>query len=288
MTIVRTMQSFVALDVETANPDYSSICAVGLCRFQDGLVVDEWYRLLDPRTDFHWKQIEIHGIREQQVAGQPCFPEVVPEMAAFVGSQTVIHHGHFDRSAIGQASERWHLPPPKWGFIDSLLAAKQAWPDRRADGYRLPDLCQNLGHELVHHHSALDDARAAGAVLLAASDRLGDERIATLVQRLPATGKQPQLWSDDTDLSLQRDVIVFSRDATASSHDPELLATLKRRGALVQKRLTDNTTIYVLSNEEWREGATTGQRQTAARKIGSGQRLQIMSERDFTTMIEYA
>ena len=282
------MHTFVALDVETANSDYSSICAIGLCRFYDGLVVDEWHGLINPDADFFWKNVEIHGIQQRDVAGQPCFSELLPEMEGFVDGDLVVHHGHFDRNAIGQASQRWRLPPPNWGFIDTLIAAKQAWPERRGGGYQLPDLCHDLGHELLHHHNALDDARAAGAVFLAASERLGGERVAALAQRISRPGEQPHLWSEDVDVSLMQDVIVFSKDATELSEDAQLKATLKRRRAHVQKQLSDKTTIYVLSADEWRLGRTSGQRLRAAKRVGRGQRLQIMSETDFLAMIEYS
>ena len=125
-------------------------------------------------------------------------------------------------------------------------------------------------------------------MLLAASERLGDDQIAALVQRIPTGNEQPQLWSDDLDMSLMRDVIVFSRHAATLSTDAELATTLKRRGASVQLQVSDKTTIYVLSNAEWRDQARTGQRKRAAERVGRGQRLQIMSETDFLAMIEHS
>ena len=40
---------FVAVDVETANPDPASICAIGAAAFENGIVTSEWYSLIDPR-----------------------------------------------------------------------------------------------------------------------------------------------------------------------------------------------------------------------------------------------
>ena len=36
--------NFIAIDVETANADYSSICQIGIAEFQNGKVVDKWRR----------------------------------------------------------------------------------------------------------------------------------------------------------------------------------------------------------------------------------------------------
>jgi DNA polymerase-3 subunit epsilon len=43
---------FVAIDVETANPDFASICQIGLARFKDGQLVDTWEALIDPDDYF--------------------------------------------------------------------------------------------------------------------------------------------------------------------------------------------------------------------------------------------
>ena len=56
------MKSFVAIDVETANADISSICQIGLVRVQDGIVRNGWTTLVDPECDFHPGNIAIHGI----------------------------------------------------------------------------------------------------------------------------------------------------------------------------------------------------------------------------------
>ena len=148
-----TMNSFVALDVETANPDYSSICAIGLCRFDSGLVVDEWHRLIDPGEPFEARNIAIHGIRPEHVIGQPSYSELAEDLDRFVRGSMVVHHGHFDRNAIKQTSQRWALPAPVWDFLDSAQAARQAWPQLVRGGYGLSDLCKEIGHELEHHHA---------------------------------------------------------------------------------------------------------------------------------------
>ncbi len=42
---------FVALDVETANADCSSICQIGIARFGDGCLAEEWSTLVNPEDD---------------------------------------------------------------------------------------------------------------------------------------------------------------------------------------------------------------------------------------------
>lgn len=281
------MHTFVALDVETANPDYASICAIGAARFKDGLVAEHWYRLIDPRDDFYWRNIDIHGIRERDIDGQPTFEEVSPELVGFVGSDPIVHHGPFDRSAIAKATDRWAMQPLASDFIDSLAMARHAWPHVGPGGYGLRNLCDLMGYELERHHHALDDARAAGAVYLAASERLGEEVVPAFARRILDTesGVQLGLFQDEYRV-LVGDVVVFSNESRLRSTHPGLKKELQRQGSQVHQRLGNRTTILVLGDDEWRRERRSSQHQGATRRLAQGQRLEIMSETDFLAMIE--
>ena len=43
---------FIAIDVETANPDLVSICQVGIVTFSNGKAVEYWQSLIDPEDEF--------------------------------------------------------------------------------------------------------------------------------------------------------------------------------------------------------------------------------------------
>lgn len=69
------MDEFVALDVETANQDFSSICSVGAVRFCEGAESDVMYSLVDPEDWFDDLNVSIHGIKDSDVRGAPTFPQ---------------------------------------------------------------------------------------------------------------------------------------------------------------------------------------------------------------------
>lgn len=49
------MGSFVALDLETANSNYASICEVGLTKFENGGPVASWSSYIAPPDNlFYW------------------------------------------------------------------------------------------------------------------------------------------------------------------------------------------------------------------------------------------
>ncbi len=175
------MSSFVALDVETANSDYASICSIGAARFERGALVDEFYSLVDPQDYFAAVNVGAHGIDRDKVARAPRFAEVLPRLSAFVADSVVVHHTQFDRSAISQAAVRANLAPPSWRWLDSALVTRRTWPHRSRDGYGLAEVCRMIGYR-VAHHDALADAKAAGHVILAAMRKTGATTIEAIVE----------------------------------------------------------------------------------------------------------
>lgn len=101
---------FVAIDVETANADMASICSIGAAAFEDGVIVDEWYSLIDPKDYFAFMNVSIHGITEADVRGAPTFKAAMAEIERRLGDQIVVTHTRFDHTAMDQAASRWSVP----------------------------------------------------------------------------------------------------------------------------------------------------------------------------------
>jgi len=74
------MKDFFVIDVETANADYSSICQIGIAKFQNGELTERWESLIDPEDYFDGMNISIHGITEYMVKGSPTFKQVYPTL----------------------------------------------------------------------------------------------------------------------------------------------------------------------------------------------------------------
>ncbi|HFU4116970.1 TPA: hypothetical protein ACGO7F_001461 [Streptococcus suis] len=51
------MVTYIGLDVETANEFRGSICSIGLVKFQDGIIVDSFYSLINPEERFDYINI---------------------------------------------------------------------------------------------------------------------------------------------------------------------------------------------------------------------------------------
>lgn len=68
--------NFIALDVETANADMSSICQIGLAKYVDGKLDDVWDTLINPEDYFDEINVSIHGISSGDVVNSPKFVDI--------------------------------------------------------------------------------------------------------------------------------------------------------------------------------------------------------------------
>ena len=48
------MSRFIVFDVETPNRYCNRICAIGIAVIEDGVIVDEFYSLVNPETSFDY------------------------------------------------------------------------------------------------------------------------------------------------------------------------------------------------------------------------------------------
>nr|WP_227658969.1 MULTISPECIES: exonuclease domain-containing protein [unclassified Corynebacterium] len=167
---------FVALDVETANADWGSICQVGAVLFRDGMEAASASWLCQPPVGgFRAANVKIHGISEEDVAQAPTFAECFPEIIEFLGDLPFIaHNAQFDATALHRACLAAGIEPPMLHFGCSLaLSRAQSHRSLSVINHRLPTVAEALGVSLDQHHDALADARACGAIVAALATRHG-------------------------------------------------------------------------------------------------------------------
>jgi DNA polymerase-3 subunit epsilon len=161
---------FVALDVETANADIGSICQIGLAGYKKGDLTREWVSLVNPKEKFSPFNIDIHGITSADVAEAPSLPEISRMLWDWLNRQVVVCHTLFDQRALNRAFTKYGLAGLDCRWLDSRLVARRTWASPA--GYSLATICELIGHKF-QHHDALEDAKAAGAVILAAGRQTG-------------------------------------------------------------------------------------------------------------------
>ncbi len=71
------MNTFVALDFETANQYRTSVCSIGLVFVENNNIVDTYYQLIKPSPNYYASFCtQIHGISQHDTQNAPLFPEV--------------------------------------------------------------------------------------------------------------------------------------------------------------------------------------------------------------------
>jgi DNA polymerase-3 subunit epsilon len=89
--------SFLALDVETANANISSICQSAVVRFEVGKAVNIWHSLVNPGEPFAALNVAIHGIDAGTVQDAPDFPGVM-----FSNIRPALQRmGHANQGSVG-------------------------------------------------------------------------------------------------------------------------------------------------------------------------------------------
>lgn len=162
-----TMQDFAAIDVETANRQPSSICALGVVVVRDGVVTDKVYRLVRPEPNYYsYLNVRVHGLTCNDTNEAAPFDEVWQEVAPLVADLPLVAHNKgFDKGCLKAAMARYDMAWPRCQFYCTLHAARRVFGKSLPD-HRLPTVAAACGYELTHHHNALSDAEACAAIAL--------------------------------------------------------------------------------------------------------------------------
>jgi len=163
--ILPLMNTFLAIDFETANYASDSACAIGLVRAEDGRITDERsYLLRPPSQDFFFTHI--HGITWPDVIMEPTFGELWPEITDWFEGVDFLtaHNSGFDAKVLKSCCQTYELDMPKQEFICTVKMARRMWNVRPT---KLPNVAEYLGLSL-NHHDALSDSRACANIVLAA------------------------------------------------------------------------------------------------------------------------
>jgi DNA polymerase-3 subunit epsilon len=290
------MNDFVAFDVETANPDFASICQIGIARFADGKLCDQWEQYINPQDFFHPCYVKIHGIDESKVLLAPTFPQASVALVERLGSGVVIHHMSFDRTSIKQAFEKHRLTLPTINWLDSACVVRRTWTDLARSGYRLESVAARLGIVYQPHHAA-EDARAAGEVFVQAMRQSGrsiDDWIVLVGQPITPRSRSGTA-SKETHLEgnpagpLYGETAVFTGSFSVVKRDLELLAA--EAGCDVRSSVTKATTLLILGDQDLRKlaGKKTSQKEVDADKlIEAGQDIRKLRETDFRAYLNDA
>jgi len=276
---------FVAIDVETANADFASICQIGIVVFESGILRHRWTTLVDPEDEFDGVNTSIHGIDEEAVRGAPTFPLIQPQIMDLLSGKITACHTPFDRVSLRRAHERYSLPDFECRWLDTARLVRRAWPQFRDRGYGLANVAAAFNIDFKHH-DACEDARVCGEILVRAltdSGKTIDAWIYDLARRNPT----PSIAREgDGDGPLLGEVMVFTGALSISRREAADLAA--KAGCRVAPGVTKETTLLVVGDLDLRN--VPGQTRSAKHRkaealIHAGQSIRIIGESDFRRLI---
>mgnify|MGYP001282467593 FL=1 len=176
--------NFIAMDFETANYQTHSACSLALVMVKNSQIVGEYYSLIQPETEFFWKNIQIHGIHPEDVADAPKFPRVWEEIQKYYQRDRLIvaHNAGFDTKVLAGCLDYYQLPQPNYLSLCTVQTSRKLFPEMH--NHRLNTVCNQLDIPLVNHHDALEDSRACAKVLLYQEEHFGIDPLKKLVKPL--------------------------------------------------------------------------------------------------------
>ena len=289
--------NFTAIDFETANSKRGSVCAVGLAKVRDGLVVrtDSW--LIRPPAsigEFAPRHIQVHGIRPADVRSAPSWSESLQRITAFAGADPfVAHNASFDRSVLRGACEATGLTLPGNTFHCSVDLARRLLD---LEGNKLPQVVRALGLGAFSHHDAGSDAEMCAAAVLAIARRHGLRSLEELwparstpsagshrYARTPTRAELPRPAEHaDPSHPLYGQVVVFTGDLATLTRE-EAMVRSAALGATPANNITKKTTMLVLGQADpARRSAVltsgSGKERKAQQYIDAGQAIRPVSE----------
>lgn len=156
---------YIAFDVETPNYANDRISSIGIAVVENGIVVDEFFSLVNPQARFDEFNINLTGITPDMVEDKPTFPELWEEIMPVMSSGLLVaHYAPFDMGVLAKCLSAYQIEWRSFTYYACTCAMGRAcYPWLK--NHKLDTLCSHLGLAL-DHHSAGSDSRACAELLL--------------------------------------------------------------------------------------------------------------------------
>ena len=158
------MSRFVVFDVETPNRNNNRMSAIGIDVIEDGVIVNEYYSLVNPEQPFDYFNTRLTGISKETVAGAPTFPALWGEIEPLMSSGLLVaHNAIFDMNVLKKCLRDYQINwKPYVRYTCTVQLGRRLQP---GVSHKLNDVCDRLGI-CLNHHQANSDSRACAEILL--------------------------------------------------------------------------------------------------------------------------
>lgn len=159
------MENFAAIDFETANRFFTSVCSVGVVVVRNGSTVDSFYSLIKPEPEFYeYYNSRVHGLHLADTRYARIFPEVWADVAPRIEGLTLVaHNKQFDECCLKRSFQCYQMDYPGYRFRCTYKAARKKLSGV-IDHFSLDAVAAYCGFVMTHHHNALADAEACAEI----------------------------------------------------------------------------------------------------------------------------
>jgi len=172
--------TYVVLDIETTGLDAlnNEIIEIGAVKIHKRKIIDSFHSFVAPTIPIPAYITKLTGITQDMIKDAPSIENVLPEFFDFCGEAALAaHNASFDINFILHKAKSlgltWSQP-----VIDTLALSREMLPELKR--YKLNLITDHLGIQLDNHHRAVDDAKAAGEIMLKFFDMLEKQGISNL------------------------------------------------------------------------------------------------------------
>ncbi len=156
---------YCIVDIETTGTDIvnDKITEIGAVKIVNGVIVEEFQTLVNPRVEIPKRIVELTGIDDDLVKNSPFIEDVFADFFKFIqGSIFVAHNSDFDFKMLSiNGKKLGYLMTNK--VIDTLELSRKVLPQLKR--HKLNVVCDHYGITF-HHHRALSDAYATAEMFL--------------------------------------------------------------------------------------------------------------------------
>lgn len=300
------MENFVAIDLETANLERSSICQIGITEVVDGIIQPSKSWLVQPEgNEYDYFNIEIHGITPEDTKDSPSFKEVWEEVYPYLkGKLVVAHNTSFDMYALRDAFDMYGMEYPTFDYFCTLRIAK--YIIKGCYSYSLDKVLEFLDITFEGHHKADNDSRGCAELLLKCLEMDGSPleeledkyhfhrgkfkpnifitqlaKAQTPKQLLESLEEHPELV-DEANYFYGKTVCFTGTCMYGTRKD--MLQKIKDVGGIPADSVTKKTDVLVVGQQDYRvvgDSGMSSKQEKAFQLLEKGQDIEILSEAEF-------
>ena len=272
--------NFVAIDLETATSDRSSICQFGITEVVHGIPQKPKSWLVQPEGNIYDSMnIWIHGITPEDTKNSPSFPDVWKEVLPYLqGKIVVAHNTSFDMYALRDAFDKYKIEYPSFDYFCSLRIAR--YVIKGCYSYSLDVVLNYLG--IYNFHRGTFAPYSFKAHLQNRKHYPNYYQYKDLIKDLE---DHPELV-DEGNYFYGKSVCFTGKTQYATRK--VLLQKVKNIGGIPMDSVTSNTNILVVGQQDYRvvgvDGMSSKQKK-ALKLLEKGYDIEILSETEFINRI---